>query len=177
MSKRLRTPNLEASIRERARAGLSNRAIAKELGVSRQTVDRALAEATPAPFARTAPRIDRDGAGATPEPSDPPEGQEEAAAAETGPGREELSALLWDLARGLTDQAAVAKKIGDQGAYAALASKAQAALTACAKLAPPIREDHHEGQYVTHDAMARVAASVRAKLLERIARHRAGGGQ
>lgn len=172
MSKRVRTPNLEATIRERARAGLSNRAIAKELGVSRQTVDRALAEATPAPSARTAPRIDREGPVATPEPSDP------SGAAVTSAGaldRDGLVAMSVSLAEGLTAAARQAQDNGDMAAYGALAGKAQQVISALARLAPPAAADEREGEYVKHSDMAKAAESARAKLLERVARTAAKG--
>lgn len=165
MSKRLRTASVEAQIRSRSRSGLSARQIAKELGLSRQTVDRVL-DATPPPPAVEKPRPPK-----TAKPAAPAADSKVAAA-----DIDELRALMSDLARGLTGMAREAHSSGDAGAYATLAGKAQSAALAVAKLSPAAPEAEHEGEYVTAAEMAKAAAAARTAILERVAR-RAGGGE
>lgn len=98
MSKRVRTGNVEAQIRARSRAGLSNRAIAAEMGLSRQTVDRALASKPAAAEVRaTVARQDAGPAVAHKPKSTPPVAPAPAAA-----NLDELRLLMAELARGLT---------------------------------------------------------------------------
>lgn len=77
--------------------------------------------------------------------------------------------MLGQLANGLADEAKKAKEKGDAGAFSSLASKAQSALTALAKHSAP-KDEEHEGQYVTNDAIAKYAEAARTKILDRVER-------
>lgn len=163
MSRRVRTSNVEAQIRARSRAGLSGRQIAAEMGLSRQTIDRALASKPADARPLNAPDAARK------QKASPPASPTAAAA-----DLDELRLLMAELARGLTAQARAAAGTDDVGAYATLASKAQSAIAALAKLSPPAPEAEQEGIYVSHADMAKAAASARTAILERIARRAKG---
>lgn len=166
MSARVRTANVDAQIKARSRAGLSARQIAKELGLSRASVDRSLAAAPPVAV-KVAPKRKRP----TPsQPPAPPAAKPELEAADI----DELRVVMSDLARGLSGLAREAHKTGDVGSYAALASKAQGAVLALAKLSPAAPEAEQEGSYITHADMAKAAAKARAAILERVARRARG---
>ncbi len=173
-SRKKLTPAFVADVHARKRAGLSARQIAKEKGVSRQTIDRALDAAPTSTKVTVTSKRPSKVAQTVAQNAEVAQKTTPATGPSTPADLDELRTLMAELARGLTAQAREAREDDDAGAYMALASKAKDAVLALAKLSPAAPQAEHEGFYVTTEDMAKTAAEVRAKILERVARRAKG---